>query len=128
HGRVFSTNEERWGAHRVVVLSDRLWQRRFGADPRVVGQSVQLNGQPFTVIGIMPPSFVFPVPLTELWSPIAYAPGDNMDSRDNRFVEMLGRLKPGVATGEALADLSTIADRLKQAYPENAGVRVAVEQ
>jgi putative ABC transport system permease protein len=127
HGRLFSAADEQWGAHRVVVLSEQLWRRRFGGDPQVIGRSLQLDGQAFTVIGIVREPFMFPGPHTELWSPIAFAPGDNMDSRNNRFVDMLGRLKPGLTPDEALADVSTIAGRLKREFPGNAGVEVTLE-
>jgi putative ABC transport system permease protein len=128
HGRVFSAADEQWGAHQVVVLGEGLWRRRFGGDPQVIGRSLQLNGQPFTVIGVMPASFGFPGPQIEMWSPIAFPPGSNLDSRNNYFVELLGRLKPGVTTDEALADLSRIADRLKREFPENAGKGVTLQE
>ena len=127
HGRLFSADDEQWGAHRVVVVSERLWRRRFGADPGMIGRSLQLDRERFTVIGVMPESFRFPEPWTDVWSPMAFAPGDAMDSRMNHFVDMLGRLKPGVTPDQALADLSTIADRLKRDVPENAGVGVTLE-
>ena len=128
HGRVFSAADEQWGAHRVVVLSEGLWQRRFGGDPEVIGTSLQLNGESFTVIGVMPASFVFPGPLSQLWSPIAFPPGSSMDSRNNYFVELLGRLKPGVTPDEALTDLSTIAERLRREFPQNVGKGVTLEE
>ncbi len=127
YGRLFTAADEQWGAHRVVVLSEHLWHRRFGGDPRALGATLQLDGQSFTVIGVMPGSFMFPGPLTDLWSPIAFAPGDDMDSRNNHFVDMLGRLKPGVTPEETLADLSVIANRLKRDFAENAGVGVTLE-
>jgi putative ABC transport system permease protein len=126
-GRLFSGSDEQWGAHRVAVVSEGLWRRRFGGDAGAIGRTLQLDGQPFTVIGVMPASFVFPGPGTEMWSPIAYAPGDDMDSRHNRFVDMLGRLKPGVTAEQALSDLSAIAERLRRQFPENAGVGVTLQ-
>src|SRR5262249_324844 len=104
-GRLFFEDAEQWGQHRVVILSDALWRRRFGGDPSIIGRDVQLNGQPYRVIGVMPSSFAFPTPLTELWTPISYAPGDVMDTRNNHFVDVLGRLKPSVTVAQAQEDL-----------------------
>jgi putative ABC transport system permease protein len=126
-GRTFSAAEEQWGSHRVVVLSDGLWRRRFGADPQVIGRSFELNGQPHAVIGVMPPSFVVGGPRTELWTPLAFAPGDSMDSRRNRSIELLGRLKPGVAPAQAQADLSAIAENLARQFPENTWLGATME-
>ena len=95
---------------------------------QVIGTSLQLNGESFTVIGVMPASFVFPGPLSQLWSPIAFPPGSSMDSRNNYFVELLGRLKPGVTPDEALTDLSTIAERLRREFPQNVGKGVTLEE
>ena len=95
-GTLFSADAERWGRHRVAVLSEGLWRRRFGADPYVVGRVVRLSGEPFTIAGVLPSSFQYPDTATEVWTPVSYAPGDAMDSRSSRFVDVIGRLKPGV--------------------------------
>ena len=124
-GALFSADAQEWGRHRVVVLSDGLWQRRFGGDQTIVGRTILLNGQPFAVAAVMPRSFQFPGPSNEVWTPIAYAPGDNMDTRNNRFVDVLGRLKSGVTTRQAQSDLAMIAARLRQQEPMNASVDVA---
>jgi putative ABC transport system permease protein len=123
-GTLFSEESEQWGQHRVVILSDGLWRRRFGGDPSVVGRDVQLNGQPYRVVGIMPASFVFPGPLTELWTPISYAPGDVMDTRNNHFVDILGRLKPSVTLAQAQEDLRNITTGLQHELSENANIGV----
>jgi putative ABC transport system permease protein len=124
-GALFSADAQEWGRHRVVVLSDGLWQRRFGGDPAIVGRTILLNGQPFTVAAVMPRSFQFPHSGNEVWTPIAYAPGDNMDTRNNRFVDVLGRLKPGVTAHQAQSDLAVLAARLRREEPMNASVGVA---
>jgi putative ABC transport system permease protein len=124
-GVLFSADAQEWGRHRVVVLSNGLWERRFGGDPAMVGRTILLNGQPFTVAAIMPRWFQFPRPGNEVWTPMAYAPGDVMDTRNNRFVDILGRLKPGVTVNQAQSDLAVLAARLRQQEPMNANVDVA---
>ena len=128
HGRLFTSADEAWGSHRVIVLSELLWRRRFGGDPGAIGRTMQLNGERFTVIGVMPAAFAFPGRLTELWSPIAFPPGSNMDSRNNGFVELLGRLRSDVGADQALADLSAISDTLRREFPQNAGKGVTLQE
>ena len=123
-GTLFSEEAEQWGQHRVVILSDGLWRRRFAGDPSIVGRDVQLNGQPYRVVGIMPASFVFPGPLTELWTPISYAPGDVMDTRNNHFVDVLGRLRSSVTLAQAQDDLRNITAGLQNQFSENANIGV----
>jgi predicted permease len=107
-----------------IVLSDGLWRRRFGADPKVVGKTVQINEHPFTVIGIAPRGFggtivgiaaEYFVPM--LMQPQAL-PGENLESRNPTFVHMMGRLKPGVTLEQARADMTTIARQLELQYPD----------
>src|SRR4030095_15521099 len=69
-GRTFFEGEDQLGRQQVVVLSDQLWKRAFGADPKVIGQDLSLNAEKFTVVGIMPPAFRYPSRLTELWVPL----------------------------------------------------------
>ncbi|HYT64854.1 MAG TPA: ABC transporter permease [Vicinamibacterales bacterium] len=126
-GTLFSSDAEQWGHHRVVVVSEGLWKRRFGADPSILGRTVQLNGQPFTVFGVLPASFQYPNAGTELWTPESYAPGDAMDSRSNRFVDVIGRLKPAVTVPRAQADLAVVAAQIRQQFPENAGVDATIQ-
>ena len=126
-GTVFSSDAEQWGRHRVAVLSEGLWTRRFGRDASILGRTLHLNREPFTVIGILPRAFQYPSGgATELWTPVSYAPGDAMDTRSNHFVDMIGRLKPEVAVAQAQADLAVIAAQLRRQFPENAGVDVTM--
>jgi putative ABC transport system permease protein len=125
-GTLFSASAEQWGNHRVGVLGEGLWRRRFGADPSIVGRTLQLSDQPFTVIGVLPASFHYPTPRTELWTPVSYAPGDVMDTRANHFVDVIGRLKPGRTLAQAQADLDVIAGQIRQQFPENAGIDVTM--
>lgn len=120
-GDLFTSQAEQWGQHRVVVLSDAFWRRRFAGDPAVVGQTIRLDDEAYTIIGVMPRSFQFSGVSTNLWMPISYPPGDVMDTRSNHFVDVLGRLKPGVSASQAQADLSVIARQIARQFPGNEG-------
>lgn len=125
-GRLFDAPEEQWGRHRVVLLSEGLWRRRFGSDTAVMGKTLQLNGESYTVIGVMPAAFQFPGPLTELWAPVSFAPGDNMNSRNNYFSDVIARLKTGISLSQAQQELSGVAAQLAREVPQNAGRGVAL--
>jgi putative ABC transport system permease protein len=125
-GVLFSSDAEQWGRHRVVVVSEGLWRRRFGADPTIVGRTVQLNAETFTVIGVLPGSFQYPNAATVLWTPIAYAPGDPRDTRSNHFLDVIGAVRAGVTIAAAEADLKVIAAQIRAHFPENAGVDVTM--
>ena len=126
HGRTFLPEEDGApGAHPVVVLSDTIWRRSFGADPGLVGRKLLLNLRPFTVIGIAPRGFQGPSSLggAELWIPMAMAeqmlPGaqDALQQRRWRQFNAVGRLRPGLELETAEREMATIAARLEQAYP-----------
>ena len=133
-GRLFTPEEDQFGRHRVVLLSHGLWQRSFGGDRSIVGREIKLGGESFTVAGVMPRGLPFfdNVPEVELWTPIAFAPGNNMDTRNNHFVNLVGRLKPGVTVEQAQEDASAIARRVEEQFPGNKGlgalIRPAHEQ
>ncbi|MDQ3803874.1 MAG: ABC transporter permease [Acidobacteriota bacterium] len=116
-GRAFLPEEDQPGANRVAVLSHGLWQRRFGADANIAGKPLTLNGESYEVVGVMPPHFQFPSREDELWVPIAFTPQEAA-SRGRHYLQVLARLKPGVTLGQAQAEMSTIAARLQQQYPE----------
>ena len=114
-GRGFLADEDKPGAERVVVLSHALWQRRFGGDPKVLNQTVTLNGESRTVVGVMPSTFQFPPPLwrgntteanRELWVPLAV---DEMPGRNSHGLLAIGRLKDGVSAEQARAEAETIS-------------------
>ncbi|HSS19161.1 MAG TPA: ABC transporter permease [Pyrinomonadaceae bacterium] len=112
-GRTFQPGEDKPGAQRVVVLTYGMWQRRFGGDPGIVGQSLTVNGDPYTVIGVLPSSFQFALRNADLWR--AYQPTPNQLTR--RFLHgtnLIGRLKPGVTFAQAQAELSVITKRIEQ--------------
>jgi putative ABC transport system permease protein len=117
-GRVFTAAEDQPGAQRVVLLSYALWQRRFGGDPGIVGQSLTLNGESHVVVGVMPARFQFPSSDDQAWVPIALTQQD-AGNRDRHYLQVLARLKPGVSLAQAQSEMSTIAARLQQQYPES---------
>jgi len=100
----------------IAVLSHDLWRTQFDADRAIVGKVVRLDGKPFTVIGVMPPSFRFPARNIELWTPILMEK-DDWEDRGNNFFRVVGKLKPGVTVEQAGAELATISARLVQQYP-----------
>ena len=123
-GRGFTAEEERPGSDRVVILSNALWQRRFGGDPGILNKTISLSGISNTVLGIMPPGFQFPEN-TDMWRPMA--PTDGMRSaRFSFFLPVIGRLKPGVTRAQAQADLDVIANQIEQQFPDMAGYGVNV--
>src|SRR5213595_2675604 len=118
-GRRFLPEEDKPGTH-VVILSYGLWQRRFGSDARIVGQSLNLNGESYSVIGVMPPGIELPGFgnwKDQLWVPIAF-PSEEAHSRGNHYLEVIARMKPGVTLKQAQAEMETIAARLAQQYPK----------
>lgn len=127
-GRLFTPEEEQFGQHRVVVLGNNLWRSRFGADRGVIGRQVTLNAEPHTVIGVMPPDSWLRQPRqkAELWVPMAFEPGDNKNTRNNYFLRVVGRLRPGVEIPQAQAEMNTISLRLEQEFKENAGLGARV--
>jgi predicted permease len=119
-GRVIAQGDDQGARHYEVVLSHRLWTSQFGANPGIVGQSVQLNGEAYTVIGVMPPTFAIPGYAT-LWTPLVWDPVERSVRGEHHF-GAIARLKSGVTVEGAQAQLQTIAARLAEQYPEdNAG-------
>ncbi|HWN99459.1 MAG TPA: ADOP family duplicated permease, partial [Blastocatellia bacterium] len=126
-GRTFLPEEDQPGHDQVVILSYGLWERRFGADPGLIGQTIAIDDRPFTVIGILPPAFNLfgGTRAYDLWMPFEFARGQL--KRDDYSLIVFARLKAGVALEQAQAEMSAIAERLEQAYPatnQNRGVRV----
>ncbi len=115
-GRTFSADDDRAESH-SIVLSDGAWHRRFNADPNIVGKPITLNGGSFTVIGVMPVGFQFPGVNTEIWSTPAYDLKER--NRRSHYLFGVGRVKRGVTLGQAQAEMTTIARRLEQQYPDS---------
>lgn len=114
------------GADPVVVLSDAVWRAMFGASGSIVGTRVTLNDRPYTVIGVMPPTFAFPTRRAQFWLPYAVNPDDYAD-RSNDYLYVVGRLKPGVTLTAARTELDLLAARSRTQYPkDNEGVMATV--
>ncbi len=126
-GRSFLPEEDKTpGTHAVVVISHSLWQRRLGSDPNIVGKKIQLNGRPYEVIGVAPEIFKgsnYGLSL-DFWAPMMMveelqrAP-QLLTERGSHWMNVIGRLKPGVSLEQASAEISTIAGRLNEAYPDD---------
>jgi len=114
-GRAFSSNEDESGRDQVVVLSHVLWQRQFGADAGVLGNTVSIDGRPHTVIGVMDKNVEFPVP-TDLWIPLALTPKEKID-RGDTSLHVVAQLKPGASLSQAQAEMVLLARNLSDAYP-----------
>ena len=126
-GRTFAPDENQPGHDQVVLLSDGLWRRRFAADRGIVGRSVQLNGAPYVVIGVMPPDFQYPTRDFQAWVPLVIGPLE-LTRRETQNYLAVGRLKTGATLSQAQTDLAAIAKRLEAEYPEaNRGRGVLVE-
>lgn len=116
-GRTFSAEEDRPGGDgHVVVIGHELWTRRFRADPGVVGERIMLDGEPYTVTGVMPPGFR--TPDADFWIPLAPDPHSD---RDDHWLDVLGRMRPGVDAAEATAELESVMSRIGEAHPEVKG-------
>jgi putative ABC transport system permease protein len=115
-GRTFLPDETEVAQSKVALISEGLWRRRFGADPNFAGRTVQLDGESFTVIGVLPGSFKFPENV-DLWLPFSFTAADWKTDRQHYYVEAVGRLKPGITLAQAKADMETIAQRLAPTRP-----------
>jgi putative ABC transport system permease protein len=121
-GRAFSTEEER-GGEQVAVISYALWQREFGGEDRAVGKTLKLEGRPYTVVGIMPKDFTYPVPVT-LWVPLGLNTEERRD-RAQMWMAAVGRLKPGVSVRQAGERLANASRKLAETYPKTNSGRSA---
>src|SRR5687767_951912 len=123
-GRVFEPEEDSQGRHRVVVLSDGFWKRQFGGAGDVVGRTLRLDGEPYTVVGVMPPNFTveaWGATARDLWVPLAYSAEDRA-VRENHNAQVIARLRPGVTAAQATTEMEQISRELEAAYPkDNAG-------
>jgi putative ABC transport system permease protein len=112
-GRDFTHADDSFGANGTVLLSWGLWKRRFGGDPTILNQTIFLDAEAYTVIGVMPAWFDFPDPSTQLWTPVYQEmPEDVMTSFSDHQFRVVGRLKPGVSASQGVADLSIISQRI----------------
>jgi len=137
-GRTFSADEDSPGRPATALISHGMWERHYGADPRIIGQSVTLNGLPYEVVGIMPPSFSLPREVlptlggaeqADILLPLPL-PADAAQNRDHEDYNIMGKLKPGVSAAQAQAEMDTITARLRhdhpQTYPPNGGLTFGI--
>lgn len=128
-GRTFARDEQGEGHDDVVVISERLWKRRFNSDPMLVGKTLELNGRTFTVIGVMPRAFEFPIPLfnvqggqfaeqVDIWKPVAFT-ANELQSRGSRAYGIIGRLNAGVTPAKAQAEFDTITANWLRIHTDN---------
>lgn len=116
-GRTLTRDDEEWGKDKVVVLSHGLWRRRFGSDAKIVGRGLKLDGESYTIVGVMPEKFSFPPNGGELWKPLSFDAADAND-RGSHFMRVLGRLKDGATPEQSRAELSGLARQIEQQYPD----------
>ncbi|HEY8019951.1 MAG TPA: ABC transporter permease [Thermoanaerobaculia bacterium] len=128
-GRLFGPPEDRPGGAPVVVVSHRLWRGLLGADPQAIGRVLKLDGEPYTVIGVVPASFRFPTAETDVWIPLWLDADQLMKNRGHRAgIFGIARLRRGVSRAQAQAAMATVARQLAMRYPEtNAGFGIAVK-
>ncbi|HEX6464019.1 MAG TPA: ABC transporter permease, partial [Vicinamibacterales bacterium] len=122
-GRTFVHDDETFGRHHVVMLSDALWKRRFAGDPSIVGRGVMIDGRPFEIAGVMPARFNFPEGC-EIWAPLSFDP-KTAPPRNSRFLTAIARLKAGHTLEDAQAEMALIGDRLAREYPDDRHYGVA---
>ena len=117
-GRTFAADEDRAGAPHVAILSQGLWQGRFASDPKIIGRSITIEGEPYTVVGVMPGTFLFPLMgIANLWTPLALTDKERAD-RSGSWLIGFGRLKPGVTPEQAGAESAAIFGRLEKQFPQ----------
>ncbi len=119
-GRAFRPGEDRYGAPHVVIISYGLWQQRFGGARNAIGKQIRIDAENYEIIGIMPRSFAFPDRTVDLWIPLlTYVPPERQRRHDNHFLNVVGRLRPGVSVGQARAEIDGIEARYYRAHPDD---------
>ena len=125
-GRTFTEQEEQRGHSAVAILSDGLWRERFGADPKALGKTMIMDGDPYVIVGVMPAGFQFPDKRTEIWTPLAVSERTKAN-RGGFWLRVLGKLKPGASFDQARAEMTLVGTNLERQYPNNnAGLGVWV--
>jgi putative ABC transport system permease protein len=117
-GRAFTDEEDGPGADPVVVLSDALWRRAFGADPELLGETIEVDGERRTVVGVMPPGFDVADAGVEVWLPLALDPADP-GGRGSHYLTLIGRLAPGVSEAAARHELAALIERWEREFPDS---------
>ena len=124
-GRLFQTEEDQVGKHRVALISDGLWKRRFGSDRNILDKPIILNSNTWTIVGVMPAELVFPNGDVELWVPLTYSDSDR-SARGSHYLEVIARLRPDVTIDQARQNMDGIAASLESQYQVNTGHGVNV--
>lgn len=122
-GRTFGNGEDLAGNDRVVVLGEDLWRRTFGGDTSIIGRTIPLNGQQYTVIGVMPPELSSLYRTVQLWSPLVFPEADRVNRNEHKYL-VIGRIKSGVTLAQAREQMTGIATRLEQQYKNGRGIRL----
>ena len=116
-GRGFTPDDDRPGAHKVAVLSHELWQTRYGSDSQIINRDIQLDGEKYTVVGVMPAGFQFFESDVRLWVPAAFT-AEQLASRGNHYLKVVARMKAGVTLKQAQADISAVMARIAKDHPD----------
>jgi putative ABC transport system permease protein len=125
-GRTFTEDEDEIGHEHVALLTYPLWVRRFGADPAVVGRTIALNGEPYTVVGVMRPDFAFPTREFQIYTPLTFDPAE-LVNRMNYSYLAVARLKPGVSPAQAQSEMTVLSAQIEREHPkENEGIGAEV--
>lgn len=125
-GRELAEDDMPWGRHRVTVVSDRFWRTHLGADPDVLGRPLVLDGETYSVVGVMPAgAWLAPQP-APLWIPLTYPNAEAANARNSRWHQAVGRLRPGITLPQVRAEMVTLGARIAAANPENTGWSIAV--
>lgn len=119
-GRAILPEEDQPGANKVVMINYSLWQQRYGGERSVIGRRLLLNGEKYTVVGVMPAGFQFMQSYVRLWVPIAFD-AETLAQRDSHYLNVVARLKPDVTVAQADADIHTIQQRISHDHPDEAG-------
>jgi putative ABC transport system permease protein len=117
-GRNITPEEDKPGANHVVILSHAVWMANFGGDPQILGKQIWLNNAQYTIIGVMPPGFVFPDRTAQVWTPIGFS-AEDLAEHGSHYLNVVARLRDGVSLQQANADLSIIAKRLQKQFPNS---------
>src|SRR5512132_1337344 len=120
-GRIFMADDEKPDSARVVTLSYGVWQRRFGGDPRIIGSTQILNGDSYTVIGVLPRGTIIPNAEVDVIAPLNLETDERRTERGTNFLRLMARLKPGVTPQQAQAELAAITERLRERFPTDNG-------
>ena len=126
-GRAFTPEEGQWGRHKVAILSESLWRSRFASNPTVAGTKIEIDGEPYTIVGVTRPMLRFLSP-ADVWIPLAFSPGQlHPEARGHQFLNVIARLKPGITMAQANTDLGIVAagltGRLPSWYPKGWNIK-----